>query len=481
MKSFKAQFIKGTFWTAINQFSITFMNFAISLVLARLIAPEEFGTLGLILVFSGFATVLIDSGLNSAVIKFNKLNEKQLSSIFWMMMFIGTGAFLLFAILAYPIALFYNNPSLVSYTILIATTFFISSLGNIQSALLYKNLKFKQTTLTGIVAVLISGLTAIILAWNGYGIWALVLQRIVLAAVTAGLFWFLSGWKPSFYFNLKDVKQIWGFSSNLLYIGSFNYWTLSIDNLLIGKVFGEEPLGFYSRGHVLVRLPSTLITAVLSKVAFPMFSKVQDDLKQIGNATLKITYLIALFIFPATLVLYLHAEPVIRILYGEAWIPSAILFKYLTPSIPFLCLASMNGAIYQSQGNTRMQFKVNVVSKVFIILLIVVGVFFDTKTIAMLFTIGTVLSYFYMMYFPLRLINVKMSQYLRSISVLFLITILLGLFHLLVLEKLSLFEEFSFQLNFILQSATILVLYILATITLERRKIFSYLLNRKTL
>ncbi|MEQ8241286.1 MAG: lipopolysaccharide biosynthesis protein [Cyclobacteriaceae bacterium] len=458
--SFKKQFLSGTFWTSINQFSLTFLNFGISVVLARLITPEEFGTIALILVFSGFATILIDSGLSSAVVQFKEFNDEQLSTIFWCNLALGTVVTGLFMIMAKPIATFYNDPSISTYTIVLSFIFTLSSLSLVQSSLLSRNFQFKKLTWISLISTVLSGLLAIALAVSNYEIWSLIWQRLAYTLVNLILLWFYSTWRPTFSFDWNILKKAWGFSSNLLYLSSFNYWTKNTDNLLIGKFIGAEALGYYNRAYMLMKLPSNLVNTIITKVAFPIFSKYKDDLNIIRNSFLNISYVLFLVSIPFSIVLSIYSFEIVIAIFGDNWYESGGLLKILALAIPFSIILSLNGPVYQSQEKTKLLFTTHIYAEIFAILLVIGSVFISIYAIAWAVLIYTSLAYLYITYFVLKVLKIAVIQYLNTMKNVFLSCGIAWLFHYLVLDDyLHRFDKLTSLLFLVISVFTSLILF----------------------
>jgi O-antigen/teichoic acid export membrane protein len=348
--------IAGLGWSLGTQVLSQGSRFLISVILARLVAPADFGLLGMVLVFTGFAGLFGDFGFGQSLIQREKIEERHRSSVFWLSMAIG---FLLAGITVVAAPLtghFYREPRLVPVMMLIAVSFPLGSLSIVQKALLSRDMKFRALGLIDVATTVISGLAAILLALRGFGVWCLVWQQILsCVGVVIGVWWML-GWRPHLTFDRGAVAELFGFSANLTGFSVANYWFRNADNLLIGRYFGSAPLGIYSRAYNLMLLPLSQVTWVVAGVMFPALSKLQNDKMRVKDIYIRMVGIIGLITFPMMLGLLVVADHFVLALYGPAWaevIPVLRIFCILGMA---QAISSTVGLIFQSQGRTDWMF-----------------------------------------------------------------------------------------------------------------------------
>jgi O-antigen/teichoic acid export membrane protein len=366
--------ISGLWWSLSSQVLRQASQFLIVVFLARLLAPQEFGLVAMVVVFSGFAALFSDLGFGPALVQRQEIEERHLCSVFWVNVFFGVALAGLLAAASPLIARFYHEPRLMPITISVGLCFPIASLGIIQKVILTRHMDFRALGLIDFGTVIISGMAAIVLAWRGFGVWSLVCQMLCLALVEVAGLWWLSNWRPRALFDRSAIRDLLGFSSNLTGFTAINYWYRNGDNLLVGKFFGGAALGIYSRAYNLMLMPLTQITYVVSKVMFPTLARLQQDKEQVKDVYLRAIAMIALVTFPLMLGLLVVADHFILAIYGTAW-------AGVIPILRVFCILGMVqsvystiGWIYQSQGRTDWMFRWGLFSAVLSIAGMVLGI-----------------------------------------------------------------------------------------------------------
>lgn len=349
------QTVSGLGWSLGAQLLRQGSQFLIVVFLARLLTPREFGLVAMVTVFSGFASLFNDLGFGPALVQRQEIEDRHYCSVFWLNVAFGTVLAGILAGASPLIAKFYQEPRLIPVVLLVSLCFPINSLGLVQRASLTRQMDFRALSLIDIGNVTISGIIAIVLAWRGFGVWSLVCQMLCFTIFeVAGLWWF-SHWRPRIFFDRTAIRELFGFSSNLIAFTAINYWYRNGDNLLVGKFFGSAALGIYSRAYNLMLLPLTQITYVVSKVMFPALSRMQEDKARVRSIYLRSIAMIALITFPLMLGLLVVADHFILAIYGPAW-------AGVIPILRIFCILGMvqsistGGWIFQSQGRTDWMF-----------------------------------------------------------------------------------------------------------------------------
>ncbi len=413
----KQQTISGLEWSAGAQIAKQGLQFIISVILIRLLTPKDFGLIGMIMVFTGFAGLFSELGFGAALIQRKEIEERHLSSIFWLN--VATGLILTCVVLAIApvVATFYNEPRLKLLTIVLSATFFIGSIGIVQKAILKRSMNFRMLAIVETLAMVIAGIFAIAIAFLGFGVWSLVWQAIVSAIIGVIILWFLSDWKPSLRFNKNAAKELLGFSGNLLAFNVFNYWARNVDDLLIGKVIGSSGLGIYNRAYSIMLMPLRQISFTVGQVMFPTLSKIQDDKVRVKHLYLSTISIIALITFPMMMGLLVVADSFVLALFGPKWAD-------LIPILQVFCLLGMIqsivttvGWIYQSQGRTDWMFWWGIVAGIIVIISFVIGILLGSlMTVVYCYTIANILLIYHNFTIPGKLINMAFSDVVRSVS-----------------------------------------------------------------
>ena len=315
-RSLVSQTMRGVGWSGISQVTKFVLQIVIGAILARLLLPSDFGLIGMVAVFSGVVGMFADLGLGSAIIQRKDVSEEHLSSVFFLNIFAGLMLSLLMLGLAPGIAYFYKENKLVSIGMVLGTRFFISSFAIVQRSLFAKKIDFKKIATAEVTSESLGGGLAIFLALSGMGAWSIVIQSVTSSTVNVILLWSLSKWRPRLIFRWDRLKELLGFSLNLLGSRFINYFARNSDNLLIGKFIGATALGYYNKAYTLMLLPLDNISWVFSGVLFPALSSIQNDIPKIRDKYLQSTRYISAVTFPIMLGVMIVAPELIKILYG---------------------------------------------------------------------------------------------------------------------------------------------------------------------
>jgi PST family polysaccharide transporter len=412
----REQVSSGVFWSGTARVVQQVIQFAISVVLARLLSPDDYGVMAMVLVFTGFAGMLTEFGFSTALVQKKSVTEAHISSAFWVTIVSGIALTCLTFALAPFLARFYGKPALTAIFQVVALNFVISSIGNVPMALLQKQMDFRTIGNTGTFGLLSSGVLGIAMASAGFGVWSLVAQTLVLSAVTTLARWYATGWFPRCLLDLPALREMWRFSANLFGFNFINYWARNADNLLIGKYFGAPALGTYNRAYALMLLPITQVNSVVSQVVFPALSSIQDDKRRVKSIYLRAIGVIGLIVFPVMMGLVATARPFVTVVYGPRWAEVAPLLQIL--GLVGICQALTNstGWIYFSQGRTDRLFKWGVGAVPVLLISFVAGVYSGSVTkLALYYAIANVLLLFPALMIAGNLIDLKVGEVLKAV------------------------------------------------------------------
>jgi PST family polysaccharide transporter len=389
------------------------------IVLVRLLTPEAFGLVGMTVIFTGFANLFSSGGLGSALVQKKNLEERHLYSVFWLNLAVGLSMTGIFVLTAPFIADFYGRPILRPLTMLVGVDFTVGAFAVVQRAILRRAMHFRKLAFAQIGAVIVSGAVAIVLAIVGYGVWSLVWRTLLLTAVNMLALWGLSEWTPSFRYQWGAVRELLGFSGNLLGFQAFNYWVRNADDLLIGRLVGTVALGNYTRAYGIMLMPLRQITRVIGRVMFPALSKVQDDLARVRRLWLQANRLIGLITIPMMCGLFVVVEPFVLAIFGSKW-------EGVIPILQLLCLVgvkqpvgSTTGWIYRSQGRTDWQFRWGVASGIFTVIAFAIGVYWGVLGVTIAYVIRSYLVWYPAIAIPGYLIDMSFGEFLRNLSGIF--------------------------------------------------------------
>lgn len=325
----KDQTIRAFVWVSSARAVSQTFSWLISILLARVLLPSDFGLVALAWVVVGFLDLINELGVGAAIVQKKDLDTRDINAVFWLSL--GTAALLyaLVFVLAPSLAGFFGNEHLTMVIRLLAITVILAGFRTIPFNLLTKDLAFGKRSLAEFSSIVIGGCFSVTLALNGYGVWSLVTGTLAQHAVLTGIVFTMSAWKPEWVFDLGRAKRLLTFGTSVMSSRVLWYTYISADSLIIGKVLGERLLGYYSMATQLSTLPVQKVTGIVNQVAFPVFSKLQEDPIGLKVYFLKITKFVALITFPTMVGLYLVSENLVRVLLTEKWLPSVEIFKLL--------------------------------------------------------------------------------------------------------------------------------------------------------
>lgn len=439
--SHKQKTVSALKWSLLNQLISQGAIFVIGVILMREIDPNQFGLLGMVTVITGFFNVFRDFGLSSSLIQHKSITDVDKNTLFWFSLFIGIFLATLLFLSSYAIGAFYNEKQLVSLTQTIAIVFIIQSISNTPNALLTKQMQFDKLFWVNTSSVVIAGSAAIMLAINNYGVWALIYQQIIAATVALVMLWILIDFRPKFFFSSTILKKHLKFGGPLLGTQTINYWARNSDNLLIGKFLGTAPLGLYSRAYSIMMLPIANVSRVISNVMFPSFSQIQEDREQIKTIYLKMVRVIAFVTFPMMGILFLVAEPLTLLVFGERWKELIPLIKILSIVGALQSIGTLNGNIFLSQGKTKLQFKINIITGALVATTFAIAVQYNIAIVAKAYLGVTLLIIVPVWYIMGKLIALKLGEIIQNITPHLFSVLLIVLLGIQFLQYISTFDK----------------------------------------
>lgn len=332
-------------WSGIDRFLTQFLQFAITIVVARMVSPADYGIIAIISVFTSLSQVFIDSGFSEALIQKNTSEEKDFSTVFWFSLVVGLFIYALLFISAPLIEAFYKIQSLTLYIRVVCVNILINSLTIVYKAKILIFLNFRSNTKISLISIIISGIIAIFLAYHGLGIWALISQNIISNVVIFGGLYFVIRWTPKNIFSRQSFNSLFSYGGKLLFANVLNSIYLNLYSLCIGKLFSATELGLYNRASSLAQFPSTNISSIIDRAMFPIICKVQDNQESFSAIFCKTIGVLTYLVFPLMLTMCFLGDAIILSLLGEQW-------SECIPLLRILCIAYILTPIMRLINNT---------------------------------------------------------------------------------------------------------------------------------
>lgn len=414
---------KGLFWSAFESLGSQGIQFIFSIILARILVPEDYGIVAMPLIFLAIAQVFVDSGFSNALVRKPELNDADLSTAFYFNIIVG---FVCYAVLFFSspfIAEFYNAPILSSLLKVTALSTLFNPLCAVQQAILTREINFKKLARISIVATVFSGGVGIIMAYKGFGVWALVFQQVASSVLRIIMLWGMSRWRPRSRWSKESFEYLWGFGSKIVVSGLLDAVYKNISPLLIGKFYKPSDLGYYTRSTHFADLPSLNLTMVLQRVTFPVLSTIQDEENRLIFSYRRIVRLSSFIVFPIMTLIAAVADPLIRILLTDKWEECILLLQLLCFSRILRPIHSVNVNILYVKGRSDIALKAMIVKKIitFSLMLSVLPlgiVYFVSSEILCSFLI-----LFVNVYYAGKVIDVSFGKQLRDIMPFYLLSI----------------------------------------------------------
>ncbi|MDF4222880.1 lipopolysaccharide biosynthesis protein [Maribacter sp. M208] len=406
---------KGAIWSVIEKLSVQVISFALGIVLARLLTPSEYGTFGLLIVFITISQVFIDSGFSQALIQTPNRNQKDISTVLTFNIIVALVCYFLLFVGAPFVADFYEITELKNLLRVVAFSLIINSMFSVPSTLLTIEMNFRLLAKITFISTLISGILAIIAAYSGLGVWALVLQVLLKGIISTILFWISIKSIPKIKFYNESFRKLFSFGSKLLISNLLANILSNLNSILIGKYIGTKELGFYTRGTQFTDMAYNVINSSINSVLLPSLSTVQNDVETLVSycrTLLKITTLVTVPIF---LCLAIFSEPLILLLLSEKW-------AMAIPIMQIFCIARMitisigiSSNMLYVVGRTDLSLKQEyfkiAVRVIFLLLALPYGIYY----IALAELASTTSHFFINNYFPRKLFNYGSKKQLLDI------------------------------------------------------------------
>jgi teichuronic acid exporter len=441
--SLRKEALSGMIWTYFQQFGSQLISFGVSIVLARLIMPEEFGLIGMIAIFMGLGTALFQGGLASSLIRTKELTEDDYSTVFF---FNLAGSIVIYGVLfiAAPwISEFYNQPTLVNITRVYGLTYILSAFGTVQNTILTKELKFKKQAIISLPALVISSSVGLTLAYCNYGVWSLVVSALVNTLVISCLLWISSDWYPRRMFSKEKFQQHFHYGYKLTLSAMLDIIFTNIYQIIIGRYYSPAQVGYYTRANSLMMLPVGNVSGALNRVIFPLFSKVQDDIPRFRTAYKQIMQMVLFIITPVIVLMALLAKPLIIVLFTDKWIAVVPIFQIICFTGILLPIHKYNLLVLQVKGRSDLFLKLEIVKKVALSVILIISFFYGFYALLWGQLLFSIVALLINTHYAGTMLEYSTVQQLKDIAPVFAFAIVMGLVTYFVADALRDFNNIT--------------------------------------
>lgn len=363
-KSLKKSVISSLFWRFSERTAAQGVSFVVSVILARLLTPEDYGLIGLITVFISIATVFVSSGFGNALIQKENATQTDFSSVFYFSIFMGLGMYIILFICASLIASFYNDPLLTPVVRVLSLSLVIAGVNSVQQAYVSKTMQFKRFFFSTIIGTLVSAVIGIFMAYKGYGIWALVVQSLSNQIMDTCILWFTVKWRPTLEFSFTEMKKMFSYGWKLLFSSLLDTVYNNLYSLVIGKFYSAKDLGHYNRGNNIPNMVITNINGSIQSVMFPAFSNCQGDKIRLKAMVRRSIMTSTYIIMPAMIGLAAVAKPLTVLLLTEKWLPSVPFMQFSCFILAFWPIHTANLQAINAVGRSDIFLKLEIIKKI---------------------------------------------------------------------------------------------------------------------
>lgn len=414
----KLQTVSSLFWKLFERFGRSVVELAVQIVLARLIAPEQFGALAIMLVFISIGNVIVVSGLNTALVQASDITDADCSTVFWFSLAVSALLYAAIFLLAPVIASFYDLDDIVWPLRTLALLLLVNAYNAVQVAIVQRALEFKKVFVATSVAAILSGAVGIMAAVFGMGLWALVAQQLFYQLSNCVVLAFRVTWKPRLVFDFARARKLLGFGWKLLISGLLDVGYQSLSDLIVGKQFSSLQLGYVSQGKRYPQALGSMLDGAIQPVMLSAVSRVQDDLSSVKRLVRRALKTSCYLIMPCMTCFALVAEPLVRFLLGEQWLPSVYFLQIYCFTQALLPIHSSNLQALNAMGRSDLFLKLEVVKKTYglVFLLVTAFVFRDVHLMIGSYLIAGVISTFVNACPNKRIINYSYLEQLRDIA-----------------------------------------------------------------
>jgi PST family polysaccharide transporter len=410
----KQKAVKGVFWSAIQSWGSQGISFLVFALLARLLAPETFGLIALAGVFLAFIEVFLDQGFSTAIIQRQELETEHLDTAFWTNLAIGifmTGVSIAAANL---IASFFHQPELASIIRWLSLSFIIRALSAVQEAIFLRNLAFKALAIRSLIAVIVGGMVGVSMAFMGFGVWSLVGQILTNSLVQIIVLWWASDWRPKFRVSQQHFQDLLSFGINIVGINMLTFLITQSDNLLIGYFLGPVALGYYNLAYRLLQVTTQLFVGVISKIAVPLFSRLQQEPKKMRQVFYRAVNASNLIAFPLFLGISVLAPEIVVVSFGEKWLPSVPVIQILNLIGILYAGFYFNGPVLMAVGKPSWKLRLDSIKALGYLITFAITVRWGIVAVAIGYVATGYLMSIITIWVIKKVINIDLIIYLRQ-------------------------------------------------------------------
>ena len=413
--SLKEQATSSVIWSAVERFSVQGIQLLLTIIIARVLMPSDYGLIAMLSIFMAIAQTFIDSGFSNALIQKKGRTDTDFSTVFYFNIVVSCIVYIIMYLGAPFIADFYNEPKLDTITKILGLVIVINSFGIVQQAKLTIELNFRKQAHASLTAVIISGVISVSMAYSGFGVWALVWQSIIYNIIRIILMWYYAKWKPLMVFSKKSFKTLFNFGSKLLGSSILHTIYVNLYTLIIGKFFAADICGLYNQAYKLSTFPSNNIASIIVRAVYPIQCSIQNEEEQFRDLFLKYIRMSCYFIFPIMVLLCVLAKPFVIVFLREQWMPAVPLLQILCIAYMWDPVMKINGSTLTAKGHPEYFLRAELYKKVVAFIILFGTIPFGITIMCWGLVLYAFADMFIISLYIKKVINIKPSDQLKTI------------------------------------------------------------------
>ncbi|KIO70374.1 lipopolysaccharide biosynthesis protein [Caldibacillus thermoamylovorans] len=467
----KKNVISSLLWKLLERGGTQGIQFIVTIVLARILLPEEFGIIVLITIFISIAEIFVQSGFNTALIQKKDVDETDFSSVFYLSLLVACILYILLFFTAPFIADFFGEPGLDSVLRVLSITLFLGAINSIQIAVISRKMQFKKLFTSSFGAVIISAIVGIGMAYNNYGVWALVGQQLSNKLTVTVILWFTVKWRPKLIFSFERVKSLFSFGWKILVSNLLDILYKNLQSLIVGRIYNSATLGFYNRGEQFPKLIVSNIDGSIQSVMLPTLSSYQDNKEKFKDIVRRSVVTSSFIIFPLMTGMAIVAEPLIRIILTDKWLPAVPFLQIFCASYALWPIHTANLQAINALGRSDLFLKLEVIKKIVGLIILGISIPFGVYALALGVLIASIISIFINAYPNSKIINYSIIEQFKDIVPSLILSSVMG-----ILVYFIKYLELGTLLTLLLQILFGVIIYI-GLAKLFRLECYIYLIN----
>jgi O-antigen/teichoic acid export membrane protein len=411
----KTSVLSSLFWKFLERGGVSGVQFIVQIILARLLLPEDYGIIALIVVFIAISQTFVQSGLGTALIQKKKVTDADYSSVFYLSLGIALVFYCILFLGAPAIAAFYNQPLITPVLRVLGLTLFFGAVNTIQNAVIARNFLFRKLFVSSLGAVLLSGVVGVAMAYAGYGVWALVGQQLISAIALCIIMWFTVQWRPKLIFSVARVRELFSFGWKLLVSGLIDVTYTNLSSLIIGKLYPASMLGYYTKGQEFPNVLVSNINSSIQAVMFPAYAKNQDNRPMVKQIMRRALVTSAFLVFPAMAGLAAVAEPLIELLLTDKWLIAVPFLQIFCAVYALWPIHTVNLQAINALGRSDVFLKLEILKKIVGVSMLAVTVPIGIYAMALGSVVSGIIATFINTYPNKLLLNYSFTEQWRDL------------------------------------------------------------------